>query len=186
LTAFLEDYSTKKLAYLEDQTRASSQAIERNKKLTAELQAQKNKINQLQHQLEHSQPDDDPSKSPQGTISHSAQQLPAHMAEWIPAEEGIISSWADKTGNHSPSDFYADQKKHAFAIRGIVDAYSRPIKNKPGDFMLLNPSSKLPIAFVYSTTVNLHDYIGHEVSALVVPRPNNNFAFPAYYVLQVD
>ncbi|MBA2727993.1 MAG: hypothetical protein H0U49_07460 [Parachlamydiaceae bacterium] len=60
------------------------------------------------------------------------------------------------------------------------------MKNKPGDFLLLSSISNLPIAYLYSTAVNLQDKLGRIATVQVVKRPNNNFAFPAYYVIFVE
>lgn len=81
-------------------------------------------------------------------------------------------------------DFYGDQKMKCQAVSGILEAYKEPVKNKPGDFILKDHD--ITIAYVYSTQVNLDDFVGKRVSLLVSPRPNNNFAFPAYYVIEVE
>ncbi|MEK7339256.1 MAG: hypothetical protein AABZ92_00910, partial [Verrucomicrobiota bacterium] len=57
------------------------------------------------------------------------------------------------------------------------------VKNKPGDFILRDKD--IPLAYVYSTVVNLQDLVGKRVSLIATPRPNNNFAFPSYFVLDV-
>lgn len=185
LGALLESYTAKKLAYLENQTRNSAASIEANKKLAAELQAQKSKVNQLEQEIEKNR---QVASAPQPFIAggYKPDQLPINMSSWIPAEESLMARWSQQTGKHSARDFYEDQKKEAFALKGVIDTYTRPVKNKPGDYMLLNSSSKLPIAFLYSTNINLQDYVGHEVSLLVAPRANNNFAFPAYFVLHLE
>lgn len=176
LTNLLDAYMAKKVAYLESQTQNSSNTQEMNKKLSSELQAQKSKVSQLEQQLQkNGQP-----------VSYKATQLPVNMSAWIPAEDAFIDRWAQQTGNHSAKDFYDAQKKESFTVKGIIDTYTRPVKNKPGDYMLIGTASKLPIAFLYSTIVNLQDYVGHEVTLTVTPRPNNNFAFPAYFVLQLE
>ena len=187
LAALIDTYTAKKVAYLENQTRTSATAVEANKKLAAELQAQKSKVNQLEQQIEKNrQIASVTQSSAQQTMPAKPDQLPINMAYWLPAEESIMAKWTEQTGKHSAKEFYDDQKKQAFTLKGIIDPYTRPVKNKPGDYMLLNSSSKLPIAFLYSTTTNLQDYVGHEVSIQVVPRVNNNFAFPAYFVLQLE
>ena len=61
------------------------------------------------------------------------------------------------------------------------------MKNRPGlVYVLLNPNNNLPIAFLYSTKLNLETRVGQEQSFIVVTRPNNNFAFPAYFVIGVE
>ena len=61
----------------------------------------------------------------------------------------------------------------------------REIKNKPGDF-ILRDNSDIPLGYLYSTQVDLKAFEGKEVSVLVVSRPNNHFAFPAYYVINIE
>jgi hypothetical protein len=184
LSTLLETYTTRKLAYLETQTRNSANTVEANKKLAAELQAQKSKVNQLEQQIEQNK--QVASAAPVQPQGSKQGQLPSNMAAWIPFEESLMAGWSQQTGKHSPRDFYEEQKKEAFILKGIVDPYNRPVKNRPGDYMLVNSNSKLPIAFLYSTLINLQDYVGHEVALTVVPRANNHFAFPAYFVLHLE
>lgn len=181
-----EAYTKKKMAYLENQAQQSSQQLEqKNKKLSEELQEHKKKLSELEQQVqkERGMLPVEPEMIQQQV---PPSQLPYNMASWVKAETAIFDEWSKQTGKTSPQDFYEDQKLKSFTIKGVVDAYNRPVKNKPGDYMLINSSSKLPIAFLYSTQVNLQNYIGHEVNVTVVPRPNFNYAFPAYFVISVD
>lgn len=185
LALIQETYNAKKLAYLEEQSRHASTASEMNKRLSAELQAQKSKVNYLEQQIEQGK-----QTIGQPIVENSGAkkpaQLPINMSIWFPVEEKLFNAWAQQTGRYNPSDFYNEQKQQAFILKGLVDPYNRAVKNKPGDYMLLNSSSRLPVAFLYSTHINLQDYVGHEVTILVTPRDNYNFAFPAYFVLSVE
>ncbi|MEM7174519.1 MAG: SH3 domain-containing protein [Chlamydiota bacterium] len=108
------------------------------------------------------------------------------MKIWEPIEQSFYLSWSKEHPSQSIDDFYTDQKfKAATTLRGFLAAYSdERIKNKPGDFIV--KSRDIPIAYVYSTRVNLQDYVGKEVTLLVSSRPNHRFAFPAFYVLEVQ
>lgn len=188
LRAIEQAYSAKKLAYLEAQSQTSAAVSEINKKLNAELQAHKNKISHLERQVELER---QTAASFQGTIEvprvKKPIQLPVNMSIWIPAEDRLFQAWSLQTGgSRTPQEFYQEQIEHSFILKGVVDPYQRNLKNKPGDYMLLNPVSKLPVAFLYSTQVNLQDYVGHEVAIRVAPRDNYNFAFPAYFVLSIE
>lgn len=188
LTAIQEAYTAKKVAYLEEKSRLSSSTIEVNKKLNAELQAHKSKINRLEQQIEQNRQFvtvAQPVIEAHASIKKS-HQSPINIATWLPVEEGLFNAWSQQTGRHTPQEFYEEQKQQGFVLKGIIDPYTRSIKNKPGDYMLLNSASKLPVAFLYSTHINLQDYVGHEVSIIVSPRNNNNFAFPAYFVLTLE
>ena len=106
------------------------------------------------------------------------------MKLWEPIEEALYLSWANINDNKTRHDYYDEQKLTSVEISGIVEPYTTPVKNKPGDFLLRNKD--VPVGYVYSTLVNLQDLVGRNVRLVATPRPNNNFAFPAYYVLAVE
>lgn len=106
------------------------------------------------------------------------------MKVWEPVEEALYLSWSSMHHAKTMDDFYSDQKMKCQVVSGILEAYKEPVKNKPGDFILKDHD--ITTAYVYSTQVNLDDFVGKRVSLLVSPRPNNNFAFPAYYVIEVE
>ncbi len=106
------------------------------------------------------------------------------MKHWEPIEEALYLSWANINDNKTQSDYYQEQKLSAVEVTGIVEPYTSAVKAKPGDFILRD--RELPVAYVYSTQVNLQSLVGKQVKLIAAPRPNNNFAFPAYYVLGVE
>ena len=106
------------------------------------------------------------------------------MKLWAPLEEALYLSWTNINDNKSQRDYYEEQALAAVEISGIVEPYTAPIKSKPGDFILRDRD--VPVAYVYSTQVNLQSLVGKHVKFVAAPRPNNNFAFPAYYVLAVE
>lgn len=107
------------------------------------------------------------------------------IAFWTPLENARYDEWS---ANHvgTLDDYYAFQNEYATALTGVITPYARSIKNKPGDYVLLNKATNLPIAFLYSTKVNLNDHVGKEVTVKGSSRPNNHFAYPAYFVLSVE
>lgn len=181
LAALQDDYTKKKVAFLEKQAGAASSTQETNLKLSAELQAHKSKINDLESEIEKGRQ----FVSLNQTAAKPAQ-MPVNMSTWLPIEENLFNQWLQKNPRSDPKHFYEEQSQQGFVLRGVVDHYNRPVKNKPGDFMILNTASRMPVAFLYSTHINLQDYVGHEVSILVSPRDNHHFAFPAYFVLTVQ
>ena len=106
------------------------------------------------------------------------------MKMWEPVEESLYLGWASRNEYRSIDEFYDEQKQGAHTVTGIVEPYTTPVKRKPGDFILKDKD--LPLAYIYSTQINLQDYAGKKVTLLVTPRSNNNFAFPAYFVLSVE
>jgi hypothetical protein len=112
-----------------------------------------------------------------------AADITDKMALWLPVEESLYHLWAMDNGERSMREFYANQQVEAEMLEGIVEAYGRPVQNRPGDFMLR--VNNRPVAFLYSTQVNLEDLVGEKVKVRAVKRPSNNFAFPAYYVMDI-
>lgn len=161
LTELHDLYLQKKLAYLE--TKANQISKDLNKK---EHAPDSSFINQALLQKE------------------ATSKLTEQMKAWEPAEDALFRAWAVGLRNRTIEDFYEEQKVRSFRITGILEPFNEPIKNKPGSFVVRD--RELPIAYAYSTLVNLQPYIGKQVQLVVVPRPNNNFAFPAYFVLSVD
>lgn len=108
------------------------------------------------------------------------------MATWEAAEKAFYESWAEENNNLSQDTFYEMQANDAKPLTGIIEPYHRNVKNRPGDYVLINKATNLPIAYLYSTKVNLQRKAGQEVTVKGLARPNNNFAFPAYFVLSIE
>lgn len=108
------------------------------------------------------------------------------MATWIPVEKAIYHKWGALHSNPSASQFYQQQLDNAILLTGILEPYSKTVRNKPGDYILVSQSNHLPIAYLYSTSTNLQERLGQTVTLRAAQRPNNNFAFPAYFILSID
>jgi hypothetical protein len=106
------------------------------------------------------------------------------MKLWEPVEEALYLTWARLNEDRSMEDFYDEQKLSSIVLSGILEAYNAPVKNKPGDYVL--KERDLPVAYLYSSQLNLQHLIGKRVTVTGSPRPNNNFAFPAYFVLSAE
>lgn len=106
------------------------------------------------------------------------------MKVWEPIEEALYLSWSSMHHAKTMDDFYSDQKLKCQNVSGILEAYKEPVKNKPGDYVIKDRD--ITVAYVYSTHINLDEYVGKRVNLMVSSRANNNFAFPAYYVLDVE
>lgn len=124
--------------------------------------------------------------SVQGASSASAlfTAITDKMKLWEPIEESLYLSWSSINESRTLDEYYADQKLAATPITGILEPYTAPVKCKPGDFIIRDKD--LPVAYVYSTQINLQSLIGKKVTLMGAPRPNNNFAFPAYFVLSAE
>jgi hypothetical protein len=112
------------------------------------------------------------------------QSVTDKMKLWEPVEESLYLSWANLNENRSMDDYYSEQKIAAVQLSGILEPYLAPVKCKPGDYIIREKD--LPVAYVYSTVINLQNLVGKKVTLVGAPRPNNNFAFPAYFVLAIE
>lgn len=106
------------------------------------------------------------------------------MQLWEPVEEALYLTWSGMHHAKTMDDFYVSQKMKATKLTGIIEAYTDPVKCKPGDYILRQDG--VPSAYLYSTTVNLQALVGKKVTVMASVRPNNSFAFPAYYVIEAE
>jgi hypothetical protein len=97
-------------------------------------------------------------------------------------ENGLIDE-AIKSGRCVNREaFYNQDQKQSEELVGQLVPYERPVKNRPGDFILVHAKTKVPVAYLYSNKVDLNAYVGQTVRLLVTSRPNHHFALPAYFV----
>lgn len=122
--------------------------------------------------------------STQMRISEALLHPNDRMKMWEPIEEALYLTWSHLNEEKDLDDYYKEQELVAVSISGILEAYSSPVKNKPGDYILKDKD--LPVAYIYSTKIDLQNFVGKKVNLVGSPRPNNNFAFPAYYVHTVQ
>lgn len=172
LALLKETYLQKKISYLESRSELSPTAKE-------ELLHR--------HQLENQEllcSDEKPDSSLWKKHNPSKIDTTDRMRFWDTMEESLYLSWAAFHTGKKMEDFYQEQKVNATIVSGKIENYEHSVKNKPGDYILRGKDA--PIAYLYSTTVDLDKINGKEVTLLVSPRPNNHFAFPAYFVLSVE
>ncbi len=167
LTILNENYTQKKIAYLEAKAYNASQ----NGGKAAPLAEESSSL--VQEEFDSLL-----------LSAASAEKVTDKMRIWEPLEEAIYLTWAQQNEDRSMQDFYDDERLDAIALSGILETYTAPVKNKPGDFVL--KMGDLPVAYLYSTQVNLQAYVGKKVNLVATERPNNNFAFHAYFVHEVE
>jgi hypothetical protein len=183
LTIVQDTYLQKKIAFLEARTgKNESSSLTFNDNQRAKLQ-------ELGMQVELSTHNGNIAEKATKAIG-LAEAMAAVSSEtermhvWQPLEESIYHLWMATNGEKSVQQFYKEEELHATLLTGVLEAYTRPVKNRPGDYILKN--NNLPIAFVYSTRVDLEKMVGTQVTVKAAPRPNNNFAFPAYFILSLE
>ncbi len=153
LTTLQNTYNQMKLAYLENTQTAAKELKEKNDKLANELKTQQSQVNQLKQQLKHTSVATSDKKSPSDS---GDKGMTYKMSIWTPAEETLYTAWAQEHESGSERRFFNDaQRANATEIKGLLEVYNRPVKNKPGDLYLGGDSiTRIPVAFLYSTLVN--------------------------------
>ncbi len=170
LALLKETYLNKKIEFLESKAELSSTAKE-------ELIAK--------HKAENSELFAEGIKKIDASLWSKRHPKKDHLGLWDTLEESLFLSWSAFHSGKSFDDYYIEQKANASVLTGTVERYTYDVKNKPGDFILRGPE-EAPIAYLYSTQVDLDSFIGKTVTVLASPRPNHHFAFPAYYVFSIE
>lgn len=171
--ALLKDtYLQKKIAYLESKAELPSELKE---EMLAKHHAEHKEL--FQNEIVKPDPNLWQQRRPK-------QNLTDRMRLWDTIEESLYLSWTAFHTGKKEEDFYQEQKANATVLTGTIQSYDYPVKNRPGDFVLRG--SEAPIAYLYSTHVDLEKHEGKTVTLLASPRPNNHFAFPAYFVLSIE
>lgn len=183
--AIIQDiYVQKKIAFLENKTEGSYKKFEldptqrdRLAKLGIDIKPAREEKNV--HRIAHA------TSTSLGLASTFINENASEkMLIWQPLEESLFHLWAAARGEGTVEQFYENERENAAVLTGVIEPYSRPVKNRPGDYLLR--CDNLPVAFLYSTRVDLEKLVGKKISIIAAPRPNNNFAFPAYYVLSLE
>jgi hypothetical protein len=169
LALLKETYLNKKIAFLESKAELSDSA---KKELLAKHKAEKKELFA------------DAPVSIDPELWGKRAPKKENFTAWDSLEESLYLSWTAFHTGKKFDDFYAEQKANASVLTGKVELYEYDVKNKPGDYVLRGEGT--PVAYLYSTQIDLEKYVGQTVSLLVSSRPNNHFAFPAYFVLAVE
>lgn len=179
-----ETYIQKKIAFLESKADRTTAA---NEKALVQL----NKLSELTSDLTASTCSGDSCSGSVGGknsvlstgLSAVASEITDKMRQWQSLEESLYHQWSVEHNGKSLDEFYQEEQDQAVQLTGIIEPYSKPVKNRPGDY-LLRCEGNTP-AFLYSTKINLQDLIGKEITVVGLPRPKNHFAFDAYFVVEV-
>jgi len=79
-------------------------------------------------------------------------------------------------------EFYLKECNNAEEMTGQLIPYERTSSTRPGDYMLVDIKTKVPVAYLYSSTIDLKDFIGRNITVVVSLRPNHHYALPAFFV----
>lgn len=204
-------YLQKQIAYLESKTQQTEESLQaKQASINAEIEGYQKKLAELEEQLkkersasnssdatteaaepakvipepESSTPPASISAPPKTTKEQTADAVTPQMAYWVPIEDGYYKNWLRNHPPGSLDDFYKAEQIKSVTLQGTIEPFSHTIKNRPGDFVL--KVNNLPVAYLYSTRLNLNTMLGRPVKVIALPRPNNHFAYPAYFVLTVE
>jgi uncharacterized protein YgiM (DUF1202 family) len=170
LALLKETYLNKKIAYLESKEDLPSNIKE-------ELLAK--------HQAENKELFAEKTVNVDSSLWSKRAQKKENLGFWDTLEESLFLSWSAFHSGKTFDEYYTEQKANATVLSGTVERYTYDVRNKPGDF-ILRGEENAPVAYIYSTQIDLDQYAGKEVTLLATPRPNNHFAFPAYFVFSVE
>lgn len=170
LAMLKETYLNKKIAFLES---------------TADLSPTAKQELIAQHQSEGTELCPQGAAKPNASVWNKRLVKEEDLSFWNTVEESLYLSWTAFHSGKTLNDYYSEQKANASVLTGTIERYTYDVRNKPGDY-ILRGAEEAPIAYLYSTQVNLEKYAGKSVTILAAPRPNNHFAFPAYYVFTVE
>ncbi len=171
LSALKETFLNKKIAFLETKAELSPKARE---ELLAKHKEESRDLSV-----------DTAEQSHPGWLKKTAKkESSSDYRFWDTLEESLYLSWTSFHSGKKMDEFYAEQMANAKVLTGVLEPYQDTVKEKPGNFLLRNENG--PVAYLYSTHVDLEKLCDQEVSLLVSPRPNNHFAFPAYFVLSIE
>lgn len=191
MTLVQDHYLQQKSDYLEFKSKENSELWkEKNSQILAEMESQRKRLQELEKQLIEGKSIEQPiaMEKPADTlqIQVNASPLQENMFAWITIEQQLFKEWQEQHEEIGMEEYYKEQKSGSRELTGILKPYDRIVKNKPGDFLIVNPVTQTPIAFLYSTSVDLQEKLGKEVTVQASPRPDNHFAYPAYYVHQIN
>ena len=186
LSEMQQAYLQKKLSYLEAKVTAlNHQPISNESDFKSiEKAPQRDEAQVALEDLDASNSDNSEELAWDSVFDTSA--MSTKMGMWVPQEQNLYNEWIAQNEDATPHQYYQQQAVEQIRLHGLIEPYARVVRNKPGDFLLVHQISNLPIAYLYSTKVNLQEKVGQEVTLYGVKRGNNNFAFPAYYILSAE
>lgn len=103
---------------------------------------------------------------------------------WEQKENELFSAWQAENPDKTRADFDFEQNNLSLTLTGTLEPFTKHVKNRPGDY-LLRVDNK-PVAYLYSTQVDLEKNVGKAVTLKAVDRDNHFFAFPAYKVVELQ
>jgi len=194
-------YLQKQIAFLESKTQQTEQSFKtKQASINAEIEGYQKKLADLEAQLQKeraaassvvttleapvAQKDSSSSSPTTPPPAEKKVNITSQMNHWVPIEKEYYQLWLKTNPPGTIDDFYKAETAKSITLAGTLEPFSKSINNRPGDYLL--KVNNLPAAYLYSTRVDLENYVGQTVKVTAIPRPNSHFAYPAYFVYSVD
>ncbi len=185
ITSIQQEYSEKKITFLETKAGIASKEVAALRALIPSNFGKDTNIKNDSHHTDLALKDGKQLQNDLLPNQHMYSSLSKYMTDkmrvWEPVEESLFQYWLRTHPNATVDEYYQDEMLNSVIISGIVEPFHYSMKNKPGDFILRQNNT--PIAYIYSTQINLQDKIGEYVTLKGCPRPNNRFAYPAFHII---
>ncbi|MCE5293955.1 MAG: SH3 domain-containing protein, partial [Chlamydiales bacterium] len=104
------------------------------------------------------------------TITPPAPAKPVAILSWQEQEKAFIDGLIQSGKAQSAESFYTSEMQKGNTLHGTIKPYNSFVSTRPGDFVLLNLKTNLPIAYLYSTKTDLSRWINKPVTLLVSDR----------------
>lgn len=125
---------------------------------------------------------------PQDTKDQTKTDATPQLSEsnaWTQIEEQQLKDWLNEHPEKDRDHYALMQEDQAQILEGKLIPFTRPdLRQKPGDFILM--SQDLPIAYLYSSTIDLQQLNEKTLKLKAVKRDDLGFALPAYCVLTIE
>jgi hypothetical protein len=118
--------------------------------------------------------------------SQKEQTAAASTPDFKKQEASFVQMQLKQDPSLNEALYYMKELEKGQMLQGVIKPNVRLVKNVPGDFVLVDPKTQIPQAYLYSTHIDLAPLCGKKAAVYVSERPNNNFAFKAYFVLRVE
>jgi len=122
-------------------------------------------------------------------VSYSLWDLASATIEHITGGIYADGSLSAAVKGKQPEDRFLEIAQRFYPLiklKGGLSVFKPLIYYNDQDILETVKENDLPVGYVYSTMINLESLVGKKVTLVGVSRPNNNFAFPAYFVLSAE
>lgn len=118
-------------------------------------------------------------------LTPTSEPESAAPSHWAEIEQLRANQWLDTHPEKSESHYRQEQEQQSEALEGAIAPYIRTdLRQKPGDFLLYRNDA--PTAYLYSSQLDLGEFVGKTCKLRAIKRDDMGFALPAYCVLSIE